>query len=276
MGRSQTHFQLPDSLQESPEETLMTIKGYCSAAVCVCVLFCVTLCVSAENLVIYGDNSYPPIIYLDNDQTAGILPAIFARLEKDTGDTYELRLLPWKRALKNAQNSDGGITNISRNEAREKFYDFSLPIYDDDISLVVLKGHEFDFNTLKDLQGKKLGGLSGASYGEEVDQAISNGELHVERENGEQSRLLKLLAGRIDVAIIGNGIAGLEVILASDPGLEANRNQFVMLPKPLVRDPLHLAFSKAMNVQPALERFNKALVALKRTDEYQQLIGIKP
>jgi ABC-type amino acid transport substrate-binding protein len=78
------------------------------------------------------------------------------------------------------------------------------------------------------------------------------------------------------VAIIGNGIAGLEVILASDPGLEANRNQFVMLPKPLVRDPLHLAFSKAMNVQPALERFNKALVALKRTDEYQQLIGIKP
>lgn len=254
----------------------MTIKSYLSAAVCVCLLVCMTMNASAENLVIYGDNSYPPIIYLDHDQAAGILPAIFARLEKDTGDTYELRLLPWKRALRNSQNGDGGITNISRTKAREKIYDFSLPIYDDDISLVVLKGHEFDFNTLKDLQGKKLGGLSGASYGEDVDQAISNGELHVERENGEQSRLLKLLAGRIDVAIIGNGIAGLEVILASDPGLAANRSQFVMLPKPLVRDPLHLAFSKAMSLQPALERFNKALVALKHTGEYQQLIGIKP
>jgi ABC-type amino acid transport substrate-binding protein len=267
---------LPDSLQEFPEETLMTIKSYRSTAVCVCVFFYMTQSASAENLVIYGDNSYPPIIYLDHDQTAGILPAIFARLERDTGDTYELRLLPWKRALKNAQNSNGGITNISRNKAREKFYDFSQPIYDDDISLVVLKGHEFDFNSLKDLQGKKLGGLSGASYGEDVDQAISNGELDVERENGEQSRLLKLLAGRIDVAIIGNGIAGLEATLASDPRLAANRSQFVLLPKPLVRDPLYLAFSKAMNVQPALERFNKALVALKHTDEYQQLIGKRP
>jgi ABC-type amino acid transport substrate-binding protein len=274
MGISRAHFQLPDSLQEFPEETVMTIKDYCSAAVCACVLFCMNA--NAENLVIYGDNSYPPIIYLDHDQTAGILPAIFARLEKDTGDTYELRLLPWKRALKNAQNSYGGITNISRNKAREKLYDFSQPIYDDDISLVVLKGHEFDFKSLKDLQGKKLGGLSGASYGEDVDQAISNGELDVERENGEQSRLLKLLAGRIDVAIIGNGIAGLEVILASDPRLKASRSQFVLLPKPLVRDPLYLAFSKAMNMKPALERFNKALLALKHTDEYQQLIGTKP
>ena len=254
----------------------MTIKGFCTTAACVCVLFCMTLRADAENLVIYGDNSYPPIIYLNHGKTAGILPAIFARLEKDTGDTYELRLLPWKRALKNAQNNEGGITNISRTKAREKFYDFSQPIYDDDISLVVLKGNEFEFNTLKDLQGKKLGGLSGASYGEEVDQAISNGELHVERENGEQSRLLKLLAGRIDVAIIGNGIVGLEVILASDPRLVANRSQFVLLPQPLVRDPLYLAYSKAMNLRPALERFNKALVALKHTDEYQQLMGKKP
>lgn len=254
----------------------MTIKNYCSAAVCICVFSCMALRAHAENLVIFGDNSYPPIIYLDHDQPAGILPAIFARLEKDTGDTYELRLLPWKRAMKNAQNGEGGITNISRNKAREKLYNFSLPIYDDDISLVVLKGHEFDFKTLKDLKGKTLGGLSGASYGEAVDQAISSGELDVERENGEQSRLLKLLAGRLDVAIIGNGVAGLDVILASDPGLAANRSQFVLLPKPLVRDPLHLAFSKTMNVQPALERFNKALVALQHTVEYRQLIGEKP
>jgi len=254
----------------------MTIKNYCSTAVYLCVFFCVTLRANAEHLVIYGDNNYPPIIFLDQDQAAGILPAIFARLEKDTGDTYELRLLPWKRALKNAQHGDGGITNISRTKAREKFYDFSLPIYDDDISLVVLQGREFEFNTLKDLQGKKLGGLSGASYGEKVDQAISNGELHVERENGEQSRLLKLLAGRMDVAIIGNGTAGLEAILASDPRLAANRSQFVVLPRALARDPLYLAFSKAMNKQSALERFNQALVVLKRTDEYRQLIGKKP
>ncbi|HUE94778.1 substrate-binding periplasmic protein [Pseudomonas sp.] len=254
----------------------MLMLRFFPVAVCTFLFSFMAFSANAESLVIYGDDRYPPLIYLDNDQPAGILPAIFARLTKDTGDSYELVLLPWKRALQYAERGKGGITNISRNKAREVLYDFSVPMYDDDIILVVLQGHEFDFNTLKDLQDKKLGGLYGASYGEGIDHAISNGELLVERDNGQQPRLLKLLAGRIDVAIIGNGVAGFEHILASDPQLEANRSKFLVLQNPLVHDPLHLAFSKTMHMQPALERFNKALTALRETAEYQQLIGRKP
>ncbi len=174
----------------------MLMLRFLPVAVCAFLFSFMAFSANAERLVIYGDDRYPPLIYLDNDhldndQPAGILPAIFARLTKDTGDSYELVLLPWKRALLYAGRGKGGITNFSRNKAREVLYDFSVPIYDDDISLVVLQGHEFDFNTLKDLQGKKLGGLYGASYGEEIDHAISNGELLVERDNGQHSRLLK-------------------------------------------------------------------------------------
>lgn len=226
-----------------------------------------------EHLVVYGDETYAPVIYTDQGKPAGILPAIFARLSKDTGDTYELVLVPWKRALMESEHARGGITNISRNKAREAFYDFSLPMYDDDIQLVVLKGKEFDYRELKDLKGKTVGGAAGASYGDEVDKAIAEGGITVDRDPGQLSRMRKLLAGRMDVAIVGNGMVGLELLLGSDPELAANRSKFVVLPHPLVRDPLHLAFAKTMEKKPALERFNKALTVFKKSAEYRKLLS---
>lgn len=227
----------------------------------------------AENLLVYGDEVYPPVIYMERGKPAGILPAIFGELEKETGDNYELVLVPWKRALYEASFGNGGITNFSWNKDRASAYDFSESIYNDDIQLIVLKGREFDFKELADLKGKRVGGAAGASYGDEVDQAIEAGVIKVDRDPHQLSRLRKLLLGRIDVAFIGNGNAGFEQLLASDPDLSANRSKFVVLPKPLVRDPLFLAFEKSMNKKSALERFNKALKALKRTARYRQLVG---
>ncbi len=225
----------------------------------------------AERLVIYGDEAYPPVIYLDKGKPAGILPAIFARLQKDTGDQYELVLVPWKRALYESQQGRGGITTISWNKERDQIYDFSESIYYDNIQLVVLKGKEFPFKNLIDLKGKKLGGAAGASYGEEIDNAITSGLLTVDRDPNQDSRLRKLLFGRMDVALIGNGNAGLNRILDSVPDLKAKRSQFVILPQPLTRDPLYLAFAKSMHKQAAIQRFNQALKAFKKTPEYQQI-----
>lgn len=227
----------------------------------------------ADDVVVYGDNAYAPVSYLDGGKPAGIFPAIFNRLSRDTGDHYEFVLLPWKRALRESLRGGGGITNFSWTEERDKLYDFSQPIYFDDIQLVVLKGKEFPFSEVKDLKGKIAGGAAGASYGEDVDRAIADGTFSVDRDDNQGFRMRKLLAGRIDVAIIGNGTAGLELLLALDPELKAMRSRFVVLPHPLTRDPLYLAFAKSMHMKPTLERFNHALSALKRTAEYQQMIN---
>lgn len=244
------------------------------------VFFCIAFSayaatVRAEKLVIYGDQAYPPVIYLEQSKALGILPIILARLSKDTGDTYEFRLLPWKRALNESLQGHGAIVGISLNKEREELYDFSESIYNDDLQLVVLKGHEFNFSTLKDLKGKSVGGAFGASYGEAIDHAIAEGVIAMERDPNQFSRLRKLLAGRMDVAIIGNGNAGLQQLLASDPELAVNAGKFVVLPHPLASDPLYLAFAKTMHMKAALARFNKALSAFKKTDEYHKLIAGK-
>ncbi|TXT41447.1 MAG: hypothetical protein FD135_233 [Comamonadaceae bacterium] len=227
----------------------------------------------ADDVVIFGDNAYAPVSYLDGGKPAGIFPVIFNRLSRDTGDRYEFVLLPWKRALRESLRGSGGITNFSWTQERDKSYDFSEPIYFDDIQLVVLKGKEFAFAEVKDLKGKIAGGAAGASYGEEVDRAIADGIFSVDRDDNQGFRMRKLLAGRIDVAIIGNGTAGFELLLDLDPELKAMRSKFIVLPHPLTRDPLYLAFAKSMHMKPKLERFNQALSAFKRTAEYQKMIN---
>lgn len=229
----------------------------------------------AETLVVLGDHAYAPVIYSQNGKPAGLLSAILERAASLTGDRYELRLFPWKRAYELAARGDGGVVGVSFNQERAKSFDFSRPIYDDDIHIVTLKTKTFPYAKLEDLKGKTIGGINGASYGDGVDKAIASGLFEVDRDVGQAGRLRKLLAGRLAAAFIGNGLAGFNSVIASDEELRNNRSQFVVLPTPLTRDPLHLAFPKSMNKREALNRFDAALEKLKQSGELQRLATIR-
>ena len=225
----------------------------------------------AETLVVLGDHAYAPIIYTLNGKPAGLLPAILERASALTGDRYDLRLTPWKRAYELAARGEGGVVGVSFNQERAKSFDFSRPIYDDDIHIVTLKTKTFPYAKLEDLKGKTSGGISGASYGDDVDKAIAGGLFVVDRDVGQAGRLRKLLAGRLDAAFIGNGLAGFEATVTSQGELSNNRAQFVVLPVPLARDPLHLAFPKGMNKREALNRFDAALEKMRQNGELKKL-----
>lgn len=225
----------------------------------------------AETLVVLGDHAYAPVIYSQNGKPAGLLPAILARASALTGDHYDLRLSPWKRAYELAARGEGGVVGVSFNQERARSFDFSRPLYDDDIQIVTLKGKTFPYAKLEDLRGKTIGGINGASYGDDVDKAIASGLFIVDRDVGQAGRLRKLLAGRLDAAFIGNGLAGFDSIVSSEDELRKNRAQFVILPIPLTRDPLHLAFPKSMHKREALDRFDAALEKLKQSGELKRL-----
>lgn len=230
-----------------------------------------SLSMHAETLVVNGDEAYPPVVYLTEGKAAGILPAILKRAEPLTGDTYQVQLAPWKRAYETALRGEGGVIGVSFTAERAKLFDFSKPIYDDDIQIVVIKGREFPYAKVDDLKGKVVGGVIGASYGEPVDKAIEAKLFTVERDIGQVNRLRKLLAGRLDAAFIGNGHAGFDAIVNSHEELRANRDKFVILPVPLARDPLHLAFSKAQNKVEALARFDAAVEKLRKSGELKKI-----
>jgi ABC-type amino acid transport substrate-binding protein len=225
----------------------------------------------SETLVVLGDDTYAPVIFLREGKPTGILPAILERAAALTGDTYELRLYPWKRAYELAVRGEGAVVGVSMTQERAKVFDFSKPLYDDDIQIVTLKSKPFPFTRLEDLKGKTVGGVNGASYGDEVDKAIAAGLFTVDRDMGQAGRLRKLLAGRLDAALIGNGMAGYESTINSQEELRTNREKFAVIAVPLARDPLHLAFAKSMHKRDALERFDAAVDKLRKSGELKKL-----
>lgn len=229
---------------------------------CIISLFCLSSRLAyAEDLLLFGDENYRPVIYLDeHGQPAGLLAEVVKNYQEVSGEPVKLRLYPWKRAYVNAERALGGVIGLSKTEARLEQFDYSAPIYDDNINVVVLKGREFPFSTLSDFSGRKIGVQLGASYGSEVDAAIAAGSIKVETDTNHFSRLKKLLYGRIDAAFIGNGRIGLQTLLASDPQLAEHRDEFVILEQPLIHDQLFLGFAKSMHRQAFLERFNKVLL----------------
>lgn len=235
-------------------------------------LLLVSAPVMAEKLLIFGDDGYAPVVFFDRGVPSGLLPAILKRLERDTGDIYELHLVPWKRAYQSALNGEGGLIGFSYTKERAEIFDFSKAIYDDDVQIVVLREKRFSFKVAADLKGKTLGGVQGASYGEEVDRLIASGGFTVDRDLGQAGRLRKLLAGRLDGALIGNGNAGFNHAINSDEVLRDSRGKFEILPVPLARDALHLGFSKSMGRTAALARFDAALARLQRSAEWKSLM----
>lgn len=218
----------------------------------------------AADITIFGDDNYPPVIYRDQSgQPNGLLVEVLQQYQQHTGQTLKLKLMPWKRAYKSAESGMGGIIGLSKTQARLAIFDYSDPIHDDDIHIVVLQGHEFDFRSLADLRGRLIGTQLGASFGTEVDAAIATGQIQVDPDPVHANRLRKLLRGRIDAAFIGNGKQGFEKLLSSDAELHANRDRFVLLPTPLVRDPLYLGFAKTQHMGRFLANFNQVLKQLK-------------
>ncbi len=227
----------------------------------------------SEELIIYSAEAFPPQIYLADGKPAGIVAVLLQRLSQDTGDTYKLILLPWKRAISEATEGHGGIVNFSRTEKRKLEFDFSEPLFKNAVELTVLKQRAAEFRSARDFQGKIFGLPQGASFSGGFDQAVEDKIYTIDPDASPVIRVKKLLIGRIDVAILGQSY--IAHAAKSDPFIQENQNQLAIVTYPLITDWEYLAFPKSMHMQPALRRFNKALLALKKTKEYQAIVTVK-
>ncbi len=226
-----------------------------------------------ETIDIFGAEDYPGICFLKDGRPQGVFPRILEGVSRFSGDTYALQLFPWKRAQLHAETGKGGIAHFSKTEEREALFDYSHVVYGDRIELVVLKGKEFPFKQFQDLKGKRVGAKFGASFGQKVDAFFASNALELQRDPGVSNRLSKLLRNRIDVAIVEGADSQIEKLIGHDPELMRAKDQFVILPVPLVDDALYLAFAKSMHRKDTLDRFNKGLDKFKGTDAYRSLMA---
>lgn len=224
----------------------------------------------AKDIIIYGNENKPPKYFLEDAQAKGILIDIMKYVDAKLPSNFKYELYPWKRAYHYAQNHKGGIIGFSLSRERLQNFDYSDVMYYETINLIVLKGKEFDFQRISDLKGKKIGVQRGSSYGDEFEQSKSI-VTYDDDGSGEQ-RLLKLLSGRIDAALLGPGRKGLNDTIKQNSLLVKNKDKFVIISKPFILDPNYLAFSKKLQKQAFLIEFNKILAKAHKSGEIQKII----
>jgi polar amino acid transport system substrate-binding protein len=217
-------------------------------------------------VTIYGDDNYPPVLSLDaRGRPGGVLSIVLDHYQKKSGHRVYVHLVPWVQAYQHASNGQGGLIGLSKTPARMAIFDFSVPIYEDVINVVTRRNNSFPYRTLSDLNGKLIGVQLGASYGTEVDAAITGARFKTETSTTAQDRLKRLLLGKLDAVFIGNGALGLQRALLSDPYLAQHQAEFIALPTPLVRDRLYLGFRKDLHQQATLQTFDRIVKEMQAT-----------
>ncbi len=237
-----------------------------------CVFVGLPCLAAAEEIVVFGNDYKVPKIYAADGEPKGILVDILHWADERMDHSFSIRLFPWARAYNNALEARGGIIGLSMTEERLGIFDFSDPVYHDEVILVVLRGKDFPYRDINDLAGLRVGIGRSGSFGDEFEHAKASGLFVVEEDNGPVMRLHKLLLGRIDVALLSPGIFALNETLALDSTLNENACQFVALDRPFKRDPNYLAFAKEMEMGELLEEFNAVLQQGLDSGEIQAII----
>ncbi len=227
---------------------------------------------SNEQIIsISGNADKPPKIWLENQEPKGILVDILKYAEqKMPSYRYKVRLLPWKRAYQSSVNGLHGIVGISKTKERLPLFDYSIPLYFDEIILVVNKSNPFVFKDAKDLKGKRIGICRGCSFGKEYEEAKAY--FTAVEDNDNAQRLRSLLKGRIDAAIISPGEHAFRIIIDRDSFLKQHQGQLVVLKKRLALDPNYLAFSKTLDNTAFIKAFNQVISTGYARGDIQEII----
>lgn len=229
---------------------------------------------ATTGIPIFSGDGSPPKMFLHEGEQRGVLIDIIAYADKHMPhDRLELNLYPWARAYMASISGEGGLLGVSWTWRRDEVFDFSEPLFVDEVVIVVRKGQEFDFQTLSDLQGKTLGTVRGASFGSAFDRAHQDGVFSIEGDSGARQRLNKLAVGRIDCALFNVGKTGFEQTLRLHKVPRSQWKNFVVLPVPLRKDPNYLAFPKSMRMGPWLRNFNAVIKQGYARGDIQKIIA---
>ena len=126
-------------------------------------IFCFLTLGNVSALEFYTED-FPPYNYLENDELRGIGPNIIRELSSEVGEEPKIRVLPWARAYKYAQEMpDVGIFSIVRTPKRENVFQWVGPLYTVRVGLYTIQGnkHFYQGSNKENLeQARKVGNIA--------------------------------------------------------------------------------------------------------------------
>lgn len=242
------------------------------------VLFCVIFMVSmagqaSEVLPIVGDYKAKPKNWLDEkNMPKGIMIDLLNEVSLRTGIEFTYELSSWKRAYALSQNGKGAIIGFSKTAERQKHWDYSEPMYHDELVFVTTRAKVFSFHGLESLNGRRLAIKSGSSYGDDFELARQKGYFQVVETIDRVGQMRMLTSDRVDVVLVSPGRLALESVIAQNRWLKEHHDEFVIISPAYKRDPNFLGIPKSMGKSHLLPVINQALRDIRSDGTHQQIV----
>lgn len=240
----------------------MKTSMYSILCVVLC-LFCLFGSASAGSFTIMTEE-FPPFNHTEDGWLTGLSADIMTEILKRVGHPDNTKVLPWARAYTLIQNKEDHILySMTRTEQRENLFKWVGPVASNKWVFFARKGHDISINSLDDAKKvKKIG-----AYRNDAAELFlkTNGFTNIESVLNDLANVKKLVAGRIDLWIVGElqGFHKASLSVGSTQGMEKVFD---------VKDTqLYIAFSKS-TPDAVIAKWQAALDEIKKEGLYDKIL----
>jgi polar amino acid transport system substrate-binding protein len=197
---------------------------------------------AGAQIVTVAFEEWPPYEFTIGNAVNGIDVEIIREVGRRLNVKFEFKSLPWKRALRWAQDGTvDAIFSISRNDERSAFLFFpETPLNFERKVLFSLKSSSIRVKSFSELRGMKVGVVPGNFYGKDFDESVDFEKVRAPN----QELLFKMLMGKRFDALATNDLVGIYIARTMGIG-----SQVEVQPLVVAEMPLYIAFSKAKGNQ---------------------------
>lgn len=230
---------------------------------------------NAENLKLkIGTGEWIPLTG-EKMEGQGIATEILKEAFSEEGIDVEIAFFPWKRCqFMLEENQLDGIFPYTRNDERISKFNYSQGLINVKTVFFYLekKIEKLKFEKYEDLKEYRIGGVLGYWYEETLNKA----GLSLDLVASDEQNIKKLLAGRIDVAIMTD-IGGWYLIQNQFPDyLKQFKTTDYNLPWQKLNDKESVSClivsKKNTNGSEIIDKFNKGLNKIKKNGKYQKIM----
>lgn len=218
-----------------------------------------------ETYVIASDSTFAPFEFQNADgEYVGIDVDLFKRIAEMQGFNLEWQFIGFSSAVQSVESgqADAIIAGMTITEERKKAFDFSDAYFQSGIQIAVKKGNT-SIQSYEDLKGKTVGAKIGTEsadflennkekYGFKIKYLDTTDALYSSLEINEIAAMMD------DYPVIGYGVAQGQEIETPIPREEGGS--------------YGIGVKKGQNSE-LIEMFNAGLAELKRTGEYDEIVG---
>lgn len=225
-----------------------------------------------DNIVRLTSLDWPPFSG-ESQKDGGAAVAVARAAFAAVGYKVEVAFYPWNRAValaKDGGDFQGYFPEYAGPDVARDFI-LSTPLGSSPLGFAERAAAPVSWNSLDDLKTTRIGVVDGYVNTDDLDARIANGALHADKANSDLTNLKKLLAERIDLAVIDQAV--MNDLLRGAPELKGTAGKLRFNPKMLEDKTLHIAFRKDAKGEAMAKLFAEGLAKVDAKAILNQALG---